>query len=69
MRKLLTLTAAAFILASCGNSGQAEIKEKAAAASEAVKTAEVGSDTTYKAAAKFDGAALAAILDLSLIHI
>ena len=63
MRKLLTLTAAAIILASCGNSGDAAVKEKATAAVDAVKTAEAGSDSKYKAGAKFDGAKLGAILN------
>ena len=63
MRKLLTLTATAIILASCGNSGDAAVKEKATAAVDAVKTAEAGSDSKYKAGAKFDGAKLGAILN------
>ena len=63
MRTLLTFTATAIILASCGNSGDANTNEKTAGAVEAVKTAEAGSDSKYKAAAKFDGAKLGAILD------
>lgn len=63
MRRLLTLTATAIILASCGNNGDADVKEKAAAAVEAVTTADAGSDAKYQAGSKFDGAKLGVILD------
>lgn len=57
MRKLLTLTAAAFILASCGQSGDADVK----AIADTVKAADYGSNTTHTVS-KFDGAKLGAIL-------
>ena len=62
MRKILTLTAAGFILASCGNGGDVAVKDKAAAPLETAQADTPGSDTTYSAAAKFDGAKLSAIL-------
>lgn len=58
MRRLLTLYAAAIILASCGNGGEARVKDKVADAAQA----EAGSDSTYTAAPTFDGAKLQAIL-------
>jgi len=63
MQKLLTLTAAAIILASCGNGGDADLKTKAAeAATKAAHETSASSSTKYSAAT-FDGAKLSAILD------
>ena len=63
MRKLLTLTAASFILASCGNGGDVDVKAAASTAADAVKASELGSATANKATPKFDAAKLDAILD------
>ena len=62
MRKFLTLTAATFILASCGSGTEADIKTKAAATMTAASDDLLGSDTTYVAGPKFDAAKLNTIL-------
>jgi predicted methyltransferase len=63
MRKFLTLTAASFILASCGAASDVDLKDKAAATIEAASDEGMGSDTTYAATPKFDSAKLGKILD------
>lgn len=62
MRKFLTLTAATFILASCGSGADADIKTKATATVSAASDDLLGSDTTYVAGSKFDAAKLNTIL-------
>ena len=61
MRKILTITAAAFILAACGSGDTAETPTKAVAANTSVDDV-LGSDTTYVAKPKFDAAKLDSIL-------
>ena len=62
MRKILTLSAAAFILASCGSGDGADATTKATSTATAAYDDALGSDTTYTAAPKFDAAKLDAIL-------
>lgn len=61
MRKYLIITTAAFILAGCGG-GEATDSSTKSANTDATYDEVLGSDTTYKAKAKFDAAKLDAIL-------
>jgi len=61
MHKFLTITAAAFILTGCG-AGEAADTTVTAPSADVVHDDMLGSDTTYVAGAKFDGAKLETIL-------
>ena len=63
MQKLLGLTAAAFILASCGNSGNANVTTKAAQNVTSAAQEKTANSSTNYSTASFDGAKLDAILD------
>ena len=62
MRKFLTITAAAFILAGCGGGDNPATKAETAATDKASYDDVLGSDTTYAAGPKFDAAKLDNIL-------